>query len=147
MNGRYISLTVFLSTIVCVAACDSDEVTKLATKTAKNVLTQTWVAIEPIQCLGNPWEQDWLDNNNGEYDAYPKDPTTPGLEPEELEIIKDYYQRQGVEVSDGLNAPKFENVCLACSCPEGHTLFLQVREEDVATMVSLGYRLESPPRV
>ena len=84
MNGRYISLMVFLSTIVCVAACDSDEVTKLATKTAKNVLTQTWVAIEPIQCLGNPWEQDWLDNNNGEYDAYPKDPTTPGLEPEEL---------------------------------------------------------------
>jgi hypothetical protein len=115
-------------------------------KTARSVVTQqTWVAIEPIQCLGNPWEQDWLDNG-GDYQDYPKDPTTPALEQAELEIIKDYYQRQGVEVSDGLNEPKYDNVCLACSCPEGQTLYLQVREEDIPTMLSLGYRLESPPR-
>ena len=77
--------------------------------------------------------------------SYPKDPTTPELEPEELDIIKGYYEQQGVTVSDGKNAPKYDEVCLACSCPEGQTLFLLVRDQDVNTMVSLGYRVESPP--
>jgi len=125
--------------------CGSDDVGNPGTRTAKNVLGNTWVAMEPIQCLGNPWEQDWLQHNNGDYGSYPKDPTTPGLEPEELEIIQDYYERQGVTVSDGMNVPKYEEVCLACSCPEGHTLYLLVPDQDVETMVALGYRVESPP--
>ena len=134
-----------LCTFVWILGCGSDDVGNPGPKTAKNVLGNTWVAIEPIQCLGNPWEQDWLENNNGDYHSYPKDPTTPGLEPEELEIIQDYYERQGVTVFDGKNIPKYEQVCLACSCPEGHTLYLLVRDQDVETMVALGYRVEAPP--
>jgi hypothetical protein len=104
----------------------------------------TWVAIEPTQCLTNPWEQDWLSRNNGNYSAYPKDPTTPGLEPEEFAIIQEYYDRQGVVVMDGATAPKYDVVCLACTCPEGHTMFLLVRGEDVEAMIGFGYRIEAP---
>ncbi|MEE9270920.1 MAG: hypothetical protein V3V49_11745 [Candidatus Krumholzibacteria bacterium] len=105
---------------------------------------RVWVAIEPIQCLGNPWEQDWLKSNEDSYSAYPKDPTRQGLTPEEFEIIKDFYSRQGVVVFEGETRPKYDNVCLACSCPEGHTLYLWVRAGDVETMISFGYRVESP---
>lgn len=97
-----------------------------------------------MQCLGNPWEQDWLERNDWDYDAYPRDPTRFGLEPQEFEIIQDYYDSEGVVVFDGQTAPKYNNVCLACSCPEGHTLYLLVREQDVAVMVGWGYRVESP---
>lgn len=145
MNAKTLSQIVFLCTIALASGCNSDDVTKLETKKAQNVSTPSWVAIEPIQCLGNPWEQAWLADHDGDHDAYPKDPTSPGLEPAELEIIKDYYRERGVTVSQGRNVPKFEAVCLACTCPEGHTLYLRVRDEDVATMVSLGFRAESPP--
>jgi hypothetical protein len=103
-----------------------------------------WVAMEPIQCLSNPWELDWLGSHNGDYSGYPKDPTTPGLEPEEFEIIRDYYDRQGVGVLEGETAPKYDVVCAACSCPEGHTLYLLVRYEDLQQMIDLGYREEYP---
>jgi hypothetical protein len=104
---------------------------------------RVWVAIEPIQCLGNPWERDWL-KSGGEYSAYPKDTTRHELTPEEFEIIRDFYSRQGVVVFKGETRPKYDNVCLACSCPEGRTLYLWVRAEDVETMISFGYRIESP---
>jgi hypothetical protein len=113
-----------------------------------NILTPipdpVWVATEPIQCLGNPWEQAWLEANDWNYYAYPKDPTKPGLEPEEVKIITDYYAQQDVIISEALGTPRFEGVCAACSCPEGHTLYLEVRAEDVEKMLSLGYREEAP---
>jgi len=105
---------------------------------------QLWVAMEPIQCLGNPWERDWLESHNWDYSGYPKDPTTPGLEPEEFAIIQDFYDRLGVTVFEAETAPKNEAVCLACSCPEGHTLYLFVAAEDVQKMMEFGYRVESP---
>jgi hypothetical protein len=105
----------------------------------------TWVAIEPTQCLTNAWEQDWLARNGDDYAGYPKDPGTPGLETGEIAIIEEYYSRQGVVVSGTDTAPKYESVCLACSCPEGHTMFLRVRAQDVNTMIGLGYRVEAPP--
>ncbi len=107
-------------------------------------LHKRWVATEPIQCLGNPWEQDWLKSHDGDYASYPKDPTRPGLEPEEIEIIKDFYRRQGVVVFEVDTRPKYLAVCAACLCPEGHTLYLRVRLEDLETMLALGYRQESP---
>ena len=106
----------------------------------------TWVAIEPIQCLSNPWERDWLSKDGNEYADYPKDLSQPGLEPEEFEIIKDYYSRQNVLVFDWTTAPKYADVCRACSCPEGHTMYLLVQERDVKRMITFGYRQEDPKR-
>ena len=127
------------------AGCESDETTPQVPGSNKQVQSTTWVAIEPTQCLTNPWEADWLSQSGHEYADYPKDPSTPGQEPGEITIITDYYRRQGVVVSDTATAPKYEVVCAACSCPEGHTMFLRVREGDVAAMIGFGYRAESPP--
>jgi hypothetical protein len=145
MNARGCIMTMLVVLVMGLASCSSDDPAKSQLPAAKNVLEETWVAAEPIQCLENPWEQDWLENHGWDYEGYPKDPTTPQLEPEEFVIIQGYYERQGVVVFEGENAPKYEEVCLACNCPEGQTLYLRVRHEDVPTMVSLGYRVESPP--
>jgi len=100
---------------------------------------RAWVAIEPIQCLGNPWERDWLASHQGDYASYPRN------KPAEFQIIKDYYRRQGVVVYQAATRDRYQAVCLACSCPEGFTLYLEVRRPDVRTMIGLGYREESPP--
>jgi len=105
---------------------------------------RVWVAVEPIQCLGNPWERDWLETHAWDYSGYPKDPTTPGLEPQEFEIIRDFYDRHGVSVFEAETAQKYDVVCAACSCPEGHTLYLLVRVGDVQQMIEFGYREEAP---
>ena len=102
---------------------------------------RVWVATEPIQCLGNPWEQDWLASHDGQY---PKDYSKPGLEPEEIAIIRDYYERQGVTVFRVTTRGKYEVVCAACSCPEGYSLYLEVQDEDLEEMLSFGYREELP---
>jgi len=86
-----------------------------------------WMATEPIQCLGNPWELDWLESHNWNYSGYPKDTTTPGLEPEEFAIIRDFYNRRGVTVFKAKTVQKYDTVCATCSCPAGHTLYLKVR--------------------
>lgn len=126
------------------AGCLSDDPSAPEDPSLSSLRQTVWVAIEPRQCLTNPWEQDWLQQSGGAYEDYPKDPMRPGLEPEELEIIQDYYARLGVVVSDGTTRKKYEVVCMACSCPEGHTLYLQVRPQDVRTMVAFGYRVEAP---
>ncbi|HEU4366591.1 MAG TPA: hypothetical protein VFT13_14140, partial [Candidatus Krumholzibacteria bacterium] len=94
------------------AGCDDESEPISKTIIAGHAPTSTWVAIEPTQCLTNPWEQDWLAQHDGDYARYPKDHATPGLEPAEFAIIVDYYARQGVEVFAGATAPKYEAVCL-----------------------------------
>ena len=137
--------TAFLLSIWLISACSSDDGASPEKGLFGDVRSGTWVATEPTQCLTNPWERDWLEQHNNDYDAYPK--RQPGeLTPEELQIIKDYYDREGVVVFDGTTRPRYEEVCLACSCPEGHTLYLSVRTQDVETMRRLGYREEIPLR-
>ena len=122
---------------LCMMSCTEED-------TTRSEPGRVWVALEPIQCLGNPWERDWLESHNWDYSGYPKDPTAPGLEPEEFAIIQDFYDRAGVVVFEAETALKYEAVCLACSCPEGHTLYLLVSAESVQKMMELGYRVESP---
>lgn len=104
----------------------------------KNSSSETkgiWMQTEPIQCLQNPWEEAWLENNNKDYQAYPKGKPRE-VEPEEARIIQAYFEDQGVTVLDW----DFESfgddvmVCDACSCPQGFTLYLKVKEADLATL-------------
>jgi hypothetical protein len=132
--------------LIClVAGCQTNDRLPFEPELIARTQLRAWVAIEPTQCLTNAWEADWLEQHGGDYAAYPKDPTRPGLEPEEIAIITSYYARQGVVVFETATAPKYTAVCMACSCPEGHTMFLRVREEDVETMIGFGYRVEAPP--
>jgi len=132
--------------LFCLAAgCNTDDQTPPAPELVTRTQAPTWVAIEPTQCLTNSWEADWLERHGGDYAGYPKDPARPGLEPEEIVVITEYYRGKGVVVSQTATTPKYDAVCLACSCPEGHTMFLRVRAQDVDTMIGLGYRVEAPP--
>jgi len=101
---------------------------------------RTWVATEPVQCLGNPWERDWLERHGNDYEAYPRDPASQNA------IVREYYARFGVDITDIVSIPKYQVVCAACSCPRGDTFYLYVRDRDVGTMLFLGYRREAPYR-
>ena len=94
------------------------------------------VAIDPIQCMGNPWEREWLEEH--EWELYPRE-----LE-DKLPIIVDYYQRQGFMISDSTILWTHNSVCLACSCPAGYTVYFLVSRRDVQMMLELGFRIESP---
>ncbi|GMQ82581.1 MAG: hypothetical protein BMS9Abin05_2035 [Rhodothermia bacterium] len=106
--------------------------------------TETWMSIAPIQCLGNPWELDWLASHDNDYESYPADPSTPELEFGEKAIILDYYARQGVRIKE-LKSKQWDGaVCLACSCPAGYTLFALVDDVDLDRMCELGFDLTEP---
>jgi hypothetical protein len=101
---------------------------------------KVWIEINPIQCLGNPWEIDWIESHNNNYSGYPRDPRTPELEQEEVEIIKNYYKKQGIILLDIKSKQTYEDVCAACSCPQGYTLYLLIFEYDLNKMIDLGYK-------
>ena len=126
-----------LTLLLCLASCAMED-------GASTMADRVWMATEPIQCLGNPWERDWLQSHNWDYSGYPRDPSTPGLEPEEYEIVRDYYSRQEIEVFQGQTTQMSGVVCAACSCPAGYTLYLLVGVEDVTMMIGYGYRMETP---
>lgn len=143
-SRRVVPITAAVAFVLSLTACNGSGISGLMMP-IQMVVTRSWVATDPVQCLGNPWEQDWIQSHGGNYGAYPRDPSTPGLEPAEVVIIKDYYRRLGVVVQDVDSAWKHQVVCAACSCPEGYTLYLRVRPEDVEKMLALGYS-EVPPR-
>jgi len=133
-------LTILVLSFISLTGCDSiDRGVPILDPS-----NDTWVATDPIQCLGNPWEQDWLESHNQDHASYPGDPLTPELDPKEMEIITDYYERQGVRILAGETVQQDDNVCLSCACPLGYTLYLLVPGEDVVTMLDLGFRLEMP---
>ncbi len=99
---------------------------------------RTWVAIDPVQCLQNPWELDWLASHANDYLAYPREIDS------QLIIIRLYYAGLGVDVDEALSIPNGLGVCDACSCPRGDTIYLHVRDRDLRTMLILGFRVEAP---
>jgi hypothetical protein len=105
---------------------------------------RAWVATEPVQCLTNPWEADWVQDHPGE--TYPRDLNSwpRRLTDEEVAIITDYYAELGVTVYGADTREKARTICAACNCEEGFTLFLLVGESDVETMIGLGYRRAAP---
>jgi len=94
-----------------------------------------WLELEPVQCLGNPWEQDWLASHEMDYRSYPRE--------REAEIIKDYYARMGITVYDVKSERKYEYVCEACSCPRGDVLYLQISAAHLDRMIELGFKASS----
>ncbi len=98
----------------------------------------TWMEIDPIQCLGNPWEVDWI--NSHSYEEYPRDIITPELEKEEIEIIKDYYANQDIVIIEIESKWTKETVCEACMCPEGYTLYILISNLNIEKLEKLGYK-------
>ena len=65
-NDSFLSLAVICTLLILtISSCDLNSVNN-----ADN--SRAWVSIDPIQCLGNPWEQDWLKEEGHTYKDYPK---------------------------------------------------------------------------
>lgn len=108
---------------------------------------ESWVSIEPIQCLSNPWEIDWIKTSSGGdplrwddfYGQYPRDNAVD-------QIIKNFYQKEGITIfdikRDGIRDAEGKPIgefCEACSCAAGYVLYLNVSDLDVEKMESFGY--------
>ena len=126
--------TVFTITLIltCFIACDSGDLVK------HEYAHNQWLAFTMVQCLGNPWERDWLNQDGNEYSDYPRDVE------EQIQIARDYYQRQGVELLDVQMCVSDACPCRACSCCSGYTLWLRVSDEFIDTLIDLGFRIEDP---
>jgi hypothetical protein len=96
-----------------------------------------WVAINPVQCLQNPWELDWL-RIYGDASEYPKE--------NELDIVELYFYKQGIQIYDIQQESYAQSaVCQACNCPRGDTIFLLVSINDYAALKEQGFEAR-PPR-
>ena len=98
---------------------------------------QSWVMIDPIQCMGNPWEQAWLEENNNDRDLW--------LEMEEqakLDVFEEYYESKGVMIYEIRISLPYENTCAACNCPRGDRFHCRVDEDDVNQMLGWGFESE-----
>ena len=95
-----------------------------------------WVFIDPLQCLGNRWEQAWLEKHDYDYDSYPTS------ESERLAILEEHYQNQGIEIYDIEHEWILETVCGACSCLKGDRIHCLIDESDVEQMSDWGFTEE-----
>lgn len=108
-------------------------------KDDKNLLENVWIEGYPIQCLGNPWEQEWLEKNNNNHAAYPQS------RQDQLRVMKDYYARQGKTIFEA-KILTFEElfgenvgICAACDCSDGYALYLLVPQKDVDWWLNFRY--------
>ncbi len=94
---------------------------------------KVWFILKPLQCMDNPWEQDWLARNKKRVAKYPRE--------QEHEIVKAYFAKRGVKIWEVRTkayvpgAPR----CTTCGCERGDRLSLSVSGSDVSKMKSLGY--------
>jgi hypothetical protein len=131
MKNRQTAILTFLGCIVAFSGCQDN----LAGPRDGH---RTWVATEPIQCLGNSWERDWLAKHGEDYDCYPRDLAG------QFEVIEAYYEELGVAVYAIASRHKYSIVCGACSCPRGDTLYILVGLENIDVMKLEGFRREWP---
>ena len=94
---------------------------------------KSWVATDPVQCMSNPWEIDWLRDHNWNYTTYPHGPEG------EASVVIAYYGKLGVVVYDVKSLATHNGVCAACSCARGDTLYLLVSNRNVGRMLDMGY--------
>ena len=89
-----------------------------------------WMVTQPVQCLGNPWEEAWLLANDQKAAAYPRGEVRV-VEAEEAAIIRQFFEDKGIAVYavKGVPFPEGTMVCDACHCPQGYDLYLQVHPD------------------
>ena len=92
---------------------------------------KVWAIMRPLQCLGNPWEQDWVAHHKKSA-VYPQR--------EEKKIITDFFGRQQIHVfSIRLRSYEGGALCQTCDCPRGDTLYLLVDAEDAPLLKTFGF--------
>lgn len=137
---RY-SISLFLIIIALLAGCAASDTSQHNAAEQEEAL---WLSTQPVQCLQNPWEEEWMSNHPEE--TYPKG-TPRTLEEAEKTIIKKYFEALGLTIYDvkGVPFPEGTMVCEACHCPDGYTLFLQVAAADATVLrTEFGFKYQAP---
>ena len=101
-----------------------------------------WMVIRPVNCLGNPWEKDWLARHKNQGTKYPRT--------KEIDVIRAFFKKRGATVLEIRSKPylKGDPLCKTCDCPRGDTLFLLVNSHDTPKLVHYGFTdrfPEEPP--
>ena len=100
-------------------------------------MDEVWVVTDPVQCLGNPWEIDWLEKHEKDNSAWSE------LSPEEkVDVFVEYYSEFGIEIKSVQKSFLEEDVCAACSCPRGDRFHCLIDKQDLDEMLELGFSLE-----
>ena len=96
-----------------------------------------WVIIDPIQCMGNPWEQAWLEKNNYENELWRE-----MGEQEKLDVIEKYYEDREIDIYKIKRTVPYDATCDACGCPRGDRIHCYIDENDVDQMLEWGFEIE-----
>lgn len=121
---KYLIFSIILILGLFSQACKEDE-------------NRQWVTIDPIQCMGNSWEQDWLEKNNGDYDLY-----STFNNNNRLQIFKQYFENLGIEIYKIEQTYPYDATCDACICPRGDRIHCFINENDVDQMISYGFVIQ-----
>lgn len=116
--------------------------------TLPNIITTKsntiWLEKNPIKCLGNAWEFNWLVNHPNKYNEYPSN-NPNSISSEEIKILKDYYKLKNINIintkSTLLKNTDTSNLkpCDLCSCPQGYTLYISTDVEGAKRLLKLGW--------
>jgi hypothetical protein len=92
-----------------------------------------WVSMQPVDCLGNPWEKNWLAHHKNQVTKYPRS--------QEIDILKGFFKKNGITILDYRTKPyvKGDPLCKTCGCPRGDTLLLMVHGVDVPKIRTFGF--------
>ena len=103
---------------------------------------RVWLAINPVQCMQNPWEKEWRESNPDE--GYPSTNSTAIAE-----IMRSYYEEQGFTIFD-IKIVKLQTLdyvpadrnhtCEGCGCSLGHTVLVKVLKSDAPAMLGMDFR-------
>ena len=96
-----------------------------------------WVVISPVQCMGNPWERDWLERDGNTQSSW-----IELTAEEKINIFTEYYSVVGVEIEEVQVSYWEGDVCAACNCPRGDLLHCLIDRKDQEVMIELGFELE-----
>jgi hypothetical protein len=97
---------------------------------------EVWMAMRPVNCMGNLWQQDWLAGNNYSSEGYPQDDT---------EIVRSYLSSQDIQVGGLFLKNLFEEgwqqpiECRTCDCQRGDILYVLVNGNDSEKMREMGF--------
>jgi hypothetical protein len=97
--------------------------------------THVWAIAEPLQCLANAWEKDWIAKHKKQADKYPIR--------EERAIIKEFFTRKGIRIAD-MRLSKGGPTCASCECPRGDKLFLLIEANDAQALEPYGFKKRLP---
>lgn len=121
---KYFLLSIILFLGFISQACNEEE-------------NREWVTIDPIQCMENTWEHDWLANNNDDYELY-----SSFSDDERLQIFEQYFENLGIAIYKLDQTYPYDAVCAACSCPRGDRIHCYIDESDIDQMLSFGFKIE-----